>query len=160
MTVPRTRPSPVACNEGPHAARLDSDVERTVDERAPSGWKEMRRPHAGGNGHRRRRPSGRHKSGRAQPANQPAGAPRRKSGQKTGPRTIRAAVLKCKSPPATTVGHTDKSGGQRRKHRPRREGGKLVPSKEVRKFSEASTEPSAVMPEGALTKVPRNVVTS
>ena len=35
----------------------------------------------------------------------------------------------------------------------------MVPSKEVRKFPEASTEPSFVMPEGALRKVPRNVVT-
>ena len=34
-----------------------------------------------------------------------------------------------------------------------------MPSKEGRKFSEASTEPSVVMPKGALRKVPRNVVT-
>ena len=34
-----------------------------------------------------------------------------------------------------------------------------MPSKEGRKFSEASTEPSVVIPEGALEKVPRNVVT-
>ena len=141
MTVPRTRPSPVACNEGPHAARLDSDVERTVDERAPPGWKEMRRPHAGGNGHRRRRPSGRHKSGRAQPANQLAGTSRKTSGQKTDPRTIRAAALKSKSLPATTVGRTDNDGGRRRRYHPLRRwttrDGRLVPLRGGRKFLRA-----------------------
>ena len=35
----------------------------------------------------------------------------------------------------------------------------MGPSKGVRKFSQASTEPSVMMPEGALKKVPRNVVT-
>ena len=64
MTVVLERVLRPPATRGPHAARLDCYVERLVDKRAPPGRKEMRWPHARDNGHRRSRPSGRHKSGR------------------------------------------------------------------------------------------------
>ena len=64
MTVVLERVRRPPTTRGPHAAQLDCYVERSVDERGPLERKEMRRPHDGDNGHCRRRPSGRHKSGR------------------------------------------------------------------------------------------------
>ena len=58
MTVPRS-PAPHH-GKGPHAARLDGNVERKVGEEASSWRKDVHRSSAGGNGHTRRRPSGRH----------------------------------------------------------------------------------------------------
>ena len=146
MTVPRS-PAPHH-GKGPRAARLDGNVERKVGEKASSWRKDVHRSSAGGNGHTRRRPRGQHntkppkglvgarngaktegwsrrlpkkKGGRAQPINHSAGSPRKTSGQKTDPRTIRAAVLKSKTPSATTAGHTDKKKGTGKSHRPLRQ---------------------------------------
>ena len=134
MTVPRS-PAPHHGGKGPRAARLDGNVERKVGEKASSWRKDVHRSSAGGNGHTRRRPRGRHnntpppkglvgarngaktegwsrrvrkeKGGRAQPINHLAGSPRKMSGQKTDPRTIRAAVLKCKTVACTMDGCSD-----------------------------------------------------
>ena len=132
MTAPRS-PAPHH-GSGPRAARLDGNVERKVGEKASSWRKDVRRSLAGGNGHTRRRPSGRQhtkppkglvgarkgsktegwsrrvqkeKGGRARPINHSAGSPRKTSGQKTDPRTIRAAVLKSKTLSFMAAGHTD-----------------------------------------------------
>ena len=196
MTVPRS-PAPHHGGKGPRAARLDGNVERKVGEKALSWRKDVRRSSAGGNGHTRRRPSGRHKTqppnglvgalngaktegwsrrvrkqiverpvgarvgaktlgrsrrlektpGQAQPINHSAGSPRKTSGQKTDPRTIRAAVLRSKSSSFRAARHTDEKKGAGKSHRPLRRwamhDGQLVPLRGKRKFLRAQRRQAA-----------------
>ena len=195
MTAPRS-PAPHH-GSGPRAARLDGNVERKVGEKASSWRKDVRRSLAGGNGHTRRRPSGRQNTkppkglvgarngsktegwsrrvrkqvverpagarvgakalgwsrrlkktpGQAPPTNHSAGSHRETSGQKTDPRTIRAAVLKSKTSSFMAAGHTDDKKGPGKLHRPLRRwairDGQLVPLRGKRAFLRAQRRQAA-----------------